>query len=57
MKKKTKVVRCIQNNKNSDSLMVTLPPDWRIKNDLTKSSLLKFTYDDKSIIITKIEVD
>jgi hypothetical protein len=55
--KKIKVVRCIQNNKNSDSLMITLPSDWRIKNDLTKSSLLKFTYDDKSIIITKVEVD
>jgi len=55
--KKTKLVQCVQNNNKASTLMVTIPLEWRKLHNLKKGSYLKFTYDDESIIITKIEVD
>lgn len=55
--KRYKIVRCIQNNKNSSSLIITIPSEWCKLINLTKNDCLKFEYDDKSAIVTKIEVD
>jgi hypothetical protein len=57
---KLKQLVCVQNNKNSKSLMVTLPLDWVLINKLQKGDLLQFSYDEncKNIAsVRKIEVN